>query len=193
MTLQILPVDELRRDAFGSIWIPWLKETMGIEPEAEDLEAMADPAAYYGRSGGQALLALLDGAVVGGVALKGLGASGFEFCKLVVTDTVRGRGAGRTLVGACLQVCRDAGGKTLWLQSFNRLEVALGLYERMGFVDAPPPPEMNVLGRTEVVMKKETSDARARDGAPARKRNLDSWGIQTRAPHEPAKPYNTPG
>ena len=40
---------------------------------------MAAPAAYYGRSGGQALLAMLDGVVVGGVAMKGLGPSGFEF------------------------------------------------------------------------------------------------------------------
>ena len=169
MALEIVPIDEARRDAFACIWIPWLKETMGITPEAEDLDAMADPAAYYGRSGGGALLALQDGEVVGAVALKGLGVAGFEFCKLVVTDKARGKGAGRALVEACLNVSRAEGGKTVWLQSFNKLDVALGLYRRMGFEDAPPPAQMNVLGRTEVIMKKETSasDLKARDGAPA--------------------------
>ena len=167
MTLEILAAQNTRPDAFASIWVPWLKETMGITPEAEDLEAMADPAAYYGKSGGQALLAMLDGVVVGGVAVKGLGPSGFEFCKLVVTEDARGQGVGRALVEAFLDVCRLAG-KPLWLQSFNKLEVALALYRQMGFRDAPPPPEMSVLGRTEVIMMKEPtlSDLRARDGAP---------------------------
>ena len=36
------------------------------------------------------------------------------------------------------------------LQSFRRLQVALGMYERMGFVPMPPPPEMRVLARTEM-------------------------------------------
>ena len=38
------------------------------------------------------------------------------------------------------------------LQSFRRLHLALAMYERMGFVPMPPPPEMLVLARTEVVM-----------------------------------------
>ena len=157
MDLMIKPIDESRRDDFAAIWIPWLRDTMGLSPQAEDLDAMADPATYYGRSGGTALLALLGDEVVGGVAIKGLGPSGFEFCKLVVTDAARGHGVGRALVEACLDFCtmaRDA--PALWLQSFNKLEVALGLYRRMGFTDAPPPREMTVLGRTEVIMCKPT-------------------------------------
>jgi GNAT superfamily N-acetyltransferase len=151
VALEIRPVDAAHRDAFAAIWVPWLKETIGLDPEPEDVLAMADPAAYYGRSGGEALLALLDGEVVGAVALKGLGPSGFEFCKLVVTEAARGHGVGRALVEACLDFCAHRRA-TLWLQSFNRLEVALGLYRRMGFLDTPPPAEMSVLARTEVIM-----------------------------------------
>jgi len=157
MALDILPADPDHRDAFAAIWVPWLRDSMGIEPEAEDLAAMADPAAYYGDRGGAALLAHLDGEVVGAVALKGLGNSGFEFCKLVVTEKARGHGVGRALVEACLDFSRRRSAPALWLQSFNRLDVALGLYRRMGFADAPPPPEMSVLGRTEVIMRKATT------------------------------------
>lgn len=156
MTLKIEPIDEAHRHGLAAIWIPWLRDTMGLVPEAEDLEAMADPAAFYGRTGGDAFLAYLDEEVVGGVAIKGLGASGFELCKLVVGDAARGRGAGRALVEACLNVCGARQAPALWLQSFNKLDIALGLYRRMGFIDAPPPPEMKVLGRTEVIMKKAT-------------------------------------
>ena len=154
MALDIAPMQPSQRSAFGDIWIPWLQAAMGLSPEPEDLRAMADPLAFYGESGGAVFLASLDGEVVGAVAVKGLGAAGFEFCKLVVTEAARGHGAGRALVDACLAYAAEKGGPWLWLQSFNRLDVALDLYRRMDFVDAPPPPEMLVLGRTEVVMRK---------------------------------------
>ena len=38
------------------------------------------------------------------------------------------------------------------LQSFRKLDVALRMYERMGFEPMSAPPEMLVLSRTEVVM-----------------------------------------
>ncbi len=90
---------------------------MGRTPEAEDLEVMADPAAYYRRSGGEAFLASIDGEVVGAVAVKSLSTSGFEFCKLVVTEAARGHGAERALVDTCLQFAANHGGPALYLQS----------------------------------------------------------------------------
>ena len=170
MTLKITTVDALRIDAFAGIWIPWLRDTMGRTPEAEDLAVMADPAAYYRRSGGEAFLASIDGAVVGAIAVKGLGPSGFEFCKLVVTEAARGHGAGRALVETCVRFAADHGGPALYLQSFHALEVALGLYRRMGFVDATAPPGMAVLARTEVIM------AKAAGGAVPRSPSRDASG-----------------
>ena len=72
----------------------------------------------------------------------------------MVTEAARGSGAGRALVQRCLDFAAAHGGPALYLQSFRALEVALGLYQRMGFADAPAPPEMNVLARTEVIMAK---------------------------------------
>jgi len=157
-----LTIDTIRPDqtgAFAEIRIPWLRDTIGREPEAEDLQVMADPAAYYRKTGGEAFLASLDGKVVGAVAIKGLGASGFEFCKLVVTEAARGHGAGRALVETCLHFAADHGGPALYLQSFNALDIALSLYRRMGFVDTPPPPEMTVLARTEIIMAMDVGHA----------------------------------
>jgi putative acetyltransferase len=144
--------------AFADIWIPWLRDTMGRQPEPEDIDVMADPAAYYRRTGGEVFLAHIDGEVVGAVAVKGLGASGFEFCKLVVTDRARGQGAGRRLVEACLDFASRQGRPSLYLQSFNALDIALSLYRRMGFVDAPAPVGMTVLARTEVIMVKNFAE-----------------------------------
>ncbi len=151
--LTIAPMTPDQTPAFASIWIPWL-EGMGRVVEAEDAAIMADPAKYYRASGGEAFLARIGDETVGAVAVKGLGESGFEFCKLVVTEAARGHGAGRALVEKCLAFAAEQGGPALYLQSFRALDVALGLYERMGFVDAPAPPGMNVLARTQVIMAK---------------------------------------
>jgi len=86
--LDIQPISPAETGEFARIWIPWLEST-GRHPEPEDLAIMADPAAYYRATGGEAFLAKLGGATVGAVAVKGLGASGFEFCKLVVSEAAR--------------------------------------------------------------------------------------------------------
>ena len=151
--LTIAPMTPKQTHEFASIWIPWL-EGMGRVVEAEDAAIMANPAAYYRASGGEAFLARIGTETVGTVAIKGLGPSGFEFCKLVVSDGARGTGAGRALVEQCLDFAAAKGGPALYLQSFKALDVALGLYERMGFADAPAPPGMNVLARTQVIMAK---------------------------------------
>ncbi len=155
VALEIQPMAPHQTGEFAAIWIPWL-ESMGRVPEAEDLEIMRDPAAYYRSTGGEAFLAMLGTEIVGTVAVKGLGSSGFEFCKLVVAEAARGHGAGRALVQQCLDFSSSKGGPQLYLQSFSALDVALGLYRRMGFQDAEPPQEMAVLARTTVIMKKLT-------------------------------------
>jgi len=153
-TLLISPMLPNQRTAFAEIWIPWLRDIMKRTPEPEDLAIMADPASYYREHGGEAFLAVLDGQVVGAVAVKKLGDAGFEFCKLVVAEKARGHGAGRALVESCMAFAADQGGPSLYLQSFKALDVALGLYRRMGFIDSAAPPGMSVLARTDVIMMK---------------------------------------
>ena len=154
MIVSIIKVGPDNTGAFADIWISWLRNATGRGPEAEDLQVMTDPGAYYEKTGGTALLAICEDQVVGAVGVKGLGSSGFELCKLVVMEAARGNGAGRALVEACLRYARKRGGPVLYLQSFNALEIALGLYRRMGFIETGAPPEMTVLIRTEVVMAK---------------------------------------
>jgi putative acetyltransferase len=137
---------------FAEIWVPWLRSMTGKEPEPEDLLAVGDPWSFYVRGGGAVLFALQDSQPLGVVAVRNLGGGVYEFCKLVVLERARGLGVGRQLVEACIRFARNAGGRLLMLQSFRRLEVALGMYERMGFVAMKPPPEMLLLARTEIVM-----------------------------------------
>jgi GNAT superfamily N-acetyltransferase len=151
-SLEILSCTTALRGKFAELWVPWLKSMTGKDPEPEDLLAVGDPESFYVTGGGTVLFALQNAQPTGVVAVKNLSGGVFEFCKLVVLDQARGFGVGRALVEACISFARGHGGRLLMLQSFRRLEVALGMYERMGFVPMTPPPEMLVLARTEIVM-----------------------------------------
>jgi GNAT superfamily N-acetyltransferase len=150
--LEIVSCTPELRGQFAQIWVPWLRGMTGREPEPEDLLAVADPESFYVHGGGAVLFALKDGGPIGVVAIKHLGGGAYEFCKLVVLEEARGLGAGRALVAACISFVRRAGGQLLMLQSFRRLEVALAMYERMGFKPMAAPEGMLVLARTEVIM-----------------------------------------
>ena len=140
------------RGQFAALWVPWLRNMTGRNPEPEDLLSVGDPESSYTKGGGAVLFAIHQNQPVGVVAVKNLTGGVYEFCKLVVVERARGLGVGRALVEACVTFVRSQGGRLLVLQSFRRLEVALGMYERMGFVPMSPPGEMLVLSRTEIVM-----------------------------------------
>jgi GNAT superfamily N-acetyltransferase len=150
--IEISPFTPAHRTTFAELWVPWLKSITGADPEPEDVAAVGDPESFYIARGGAVYFALMKGEPVGVVAVKKLSAGIFEFCKLVVIDEARGLGVGRRLVGECISFARSQGAELLTLQSFRRLVVALGMYERMGFEPMKAPPGMIVLSRTEIVM-----------------------------------------
>lgn len=91
---------------------------------------------------GEIIVAETDGAVAGAVAYIGPGVSPrAEFFEpewpiirmLVVNPSVRGRGIGRELTQACVDLARRDGAKVIALHTSPAMQVALALYLRMGF------------------------------------------------------------
>lgn len=150
--IEIVPYAPRHAGDFHRLWVTWLRDAMGRQPQAEDLDAVDHPQAFYIDGGGAVFFAERDGTPVGVVAVRHLGEGDYEFCKLVVADAARGSGAGRALVERCIAFATLQGGRHLYLQSFRALANAVELYRRMGFVDCRPPPAMSVLARTEIVM-----------------------------------------
>jgi GNAT superfamily N-acetyltransferase len=162
-TAHVIPFRSEFESKFADIWVPWLRNMTGRDPEPEDTAAVSKPKQFYIDNGGAVFFAEHDGEIVGVVAVKKLSADNYEFCKLVVTESARGFGIGRRLVDACIEFSRSKGAKNILLQSFKRLEVALKMYRQMGFVETSAPPEMAVLSRTEVVMGLPLSNDSIRD------------------------------
>jgi GNAT superfamily N-acetyltransferase len=70
---------------------------------------------------------------------------------LAVRPDARGQGVGATLMHECVRRARRAGAEALTLHTTDIMQVAIRLYERMGFVRAPeldfhPAPEVTVKG-----------------------------------------------
>lgn len=77
-----------------------------------------------------------DGAVNGSIAIDGLharGADGAHLRWFIVSEAVRGTGAGHALMAAAMGFCRDRAYARAHLWTFDGLHAARHLYEKSGF------------------------------------------------------------
>lgn len=124
---------------FKRLNLEWIERWFAVEQA--DLEVLDDPDGHVLAGGGRIFYAVDDatGEAVGCVALKAEGDGVYELSKMAVAPDRRGAGIGRALIDAVLDAFRDSGGTLLYLESNRRLEPALALYERSGFVHRDPP------------------------------------------------------
>jgi ribosomal protein S18 acetylase RimI-like enzyme len=110
---------------------------------------------------GEIIVAELDQQIVGAVAYIGPGRPKAEFFNpewpimrmLVVAPTARGLGVGRALVDECLRRARRDGASVFALHTSELMQVALPMYQRMGFEWAASVPDIHGV-RYAVYLKK---------------------------------------
>lgn len=105
--------------------------------------------------GGEVLVAELDGRTVGCVAVVPDGTGAWELSKMAVASELRGRGAGRRLLGAAVDRARALGATSLFLGSSDRLPDAVHLYEALGFRHVPRETLHMPYARASVFMRLE--------------------------------------
>jgi putative acetyltransferase len=106
----------------------------------EELDGL--PGDYAALAGGALLLARVDGAPVGCVALRAIDEVDYpnaaEMKRLYVRPAFRGLGLGRQLTEAILDKARELGYRHVLLDTLNDMEAARALYEELGFAEIPP-------------------------------------------------------
>jgi len=93
---------------------------------------------YYAPPQGRLLLARVDGAPAGCVALRPHDTQSGEMKRLYVRPGQRGSGLGRRLVEQVITEARSIGYTRLLLDSLPSMRTAIGLYESLGFVHREP-------------------------------------------------------
>ena len=92
----------------------------------------------YAPPRGDLLLALVGGQAAGCVALKPIDQETAEFKRFYVRPAFRGRGVGRALGKAIVDVARRLGYRRLWLDTLPSMEAAVAVYIALGFRPIAP-------------------------------------------------------
>ena len=105
-------------------------------------EELANLPGEYDAPRGALLLALVDGAVAGCVALRPLDDVDYpnacEMKRLYVRQAFRGSGLGRQLAEAIMDEARANGYDRVLLDTLSDMEAARALYDELGFSEIPP-------------------------------------------------------
>jgi GNAT superfamily N-acetyltransferase len=138
--------------AFRRLSEEWITRYFSLE--AKDRELFDDPQGRVIAQGGLILIMENDGQPVGCCALINKDHETFEIAKMTVAKAHQGRGLGRILLQSCIDRARLRGKKRLFLETNSKLEAAVGLYRKLGFVELPPsawPP--SAYARVDLAME----------------------------------------
>jgi putative acetyltransferase len=109
--------------------------SLGFDLGFQDFELeLADPVGFYVRI----LLAEEEGEAGGCVALRDLGDGVCEMKRLYVRPEFRGRGVGRALAEAVIELARELGYGRMRLDTTPEMVTAQALYEELGFHEIEP-------------------------------------------------------
>ena len=118
-------------------------QTLAIDLCFQNFEAeLAGLPGDYAPPAGALLLALVDGAPAGCVAMRPLRESDHtnacEMKRLFVRPAFRRFGLGRRLTQELMDMATQAGHSCMLLDTLDEMEVARGLYSSLGFEEIPP-------------------------------------------------------
>ncbi|WP_242204570.1 GNAT family N-acetyltransferase [Aestuariivivens insulae] len=136
MSVDIVSFEEKYSTSFYDLNIEWLKTYFYVEPYDEAV--LSNPQKYIIEKGGHIFFAKLNDDVVGTVALMPFEATGyFELTKMAVSPNYRGFKIGQKLMQHCIDFSKSKGLKKLVLYSNTKLENAIYIYKKYGFMEVP--------------------------------------------------------
>jgi ribosomal protein S18 acetylase RimI-like enzyme len=129
---EIVTYQERWREAFERLNRAWIETYFTLEDA--DREIFADPAGKILAPGGEIFFVVEGDEVLGTCAVLPHSAEVHEIAKMAVAPEARGRGLGDLLMGACVAYSRAAGVREIVIVSNTRLQPAIRLYQKHGFV-----------------------------------------------------------
>ncbi|MGV6832511.1 MAG: bifunctional helix-turn-helix transcriptional regulator/GNAT family N-acetyltransferase [bacterium] len=132
--IEIIPFESTYKEHFYHLNIEWLKTFFYVEPYDE--EVLSKPEKYILDKGGFIFFAKLNDNVVGTVALMPTDEDRiYELTKMAVSPEHRGLKIGQQLMQHCIDFAKNHPLKGLILYSNTKLENAIYIYRKYGFVE----------------------------------------------------------
>lgn len=120
---------------FKKLNLQWLEEFFWVEPHDEDV--LGKPEDFIIEPGGTIFFAMENKEIVGTVALMKMADRVFELTKMAVKPEHRGKKIGHQLMQHCIDFAKTNNWKELIIYSNRKLENAIHLYKKFGFVEIP--------------------------------------------------------
>ena len=151
MQVEIIPFKSKYSKKFYELNIEWLKKYFYVEPYDE--KVLSNPEKYIIKKGGYVFFARVNTAIVGTVALMAMAdKNSFELTKMAVSPDFRGQNIGQKLMQYCIDFANKHNFKSLIIYSSRKLENAIYIYKKYGFIEIPVEPECNY-ERCDIKMK----------------------------------------
>lgn len=136
MMIEIIPFKSIYAKHFYTLNVEWLKTFFYLEPFDE--EVLSKPEFYIIDKGGHIFYAKLNGEIVGTVALMPTkDPTVYELTKMAVSPKHRGFKIGQRLIEHCIDFAKSNGYMSILLYSNTKLENAIYIYRKYGFVEIP--------------------------------------------------------
>ncbi|WP_335975709.1 GNAT family N-acetyltransferase [Gaetbulibacter jejuensis] len=136
MQIEIIPFNTRYSQHFYDLNIEWLKTYFYVEPYDE--EVLSKPEEYIINKGGFIFFAKLNETILGAVALMPTSTKNvFELTKMAVSPKHRGYKIGQQLMQYCIEFAKQHQFKALMLYSNTKLENAIYIYRKYGFIEIP--------------------------------------------------------
>ena len=107
----------------------------GLYFESRVASGMAEFLERYDEDKDSVWFVTVDGTVEGSVAIDGKHAQteGAHLRWYIISDKLRGTGTGKNLLNTAVEFCRQRDYKSVYLHTFEGLDAAKHLYEKIGF------------------------------------------------------------
>ena len=133
--MEIIPFSDELANHFTRLNTAWLEKYFVIEPI--DKEMLGRPKQYFIDKGGHIFFAKINEDIVGTFALLKDSDSVYELSKMAVDENYQGQKIGNKLMEFCIGKARNLKADKLILYSNTRLEPAIHLYKKFGFIEVP--------------------------------------------------------
>lgn len=130
--------DDLAPD-FASLNYQWIERYFRIEDH--DRKLLDSPFESIIRPGGQIFFAIANDKAVGTVAMLRFDEETFELAKMAVATEFQGCGIANLLMDACIEFARGTSARRIILETNSKLNAAMGLYRKYGFVETTLDPD----------------------------------------------------
>lgn len=135
MSIEIISFQNRYAKEFKDLNLAWLQKYFWVEPHDE--EVLGKPLTYIIEPGGNIFFVKEGETILGTVALMKIEEGVFELTKMAVTPAAQGKKLGQKLMEHTLNFAREQGWDTLIIYSNRKLENAIYIYKKYGFVEIP--------------------------------------------------------